>query len=131
MLLPAGCGTRKGEAAFSRLNGEWRIVELGNRRLAPEETGQRLVIDAAGRKLSGSTGCNLFTGEVEAAKDGAVRFLRIASTRKACMDMRPEEELLKALNGVARFEATGETPGRVVFYGAKREKLLAAERAAP
>ena len=130
ILALAGCKSQKAALAFSDLNGEWHIAELNGNKLAAEETKQRMLFDAAGRKLSGNAGCNQFAGEVEVLKGGNIRFRRIISTRKACMDMRLENELLRALNEVTHFGAANETVPSVAFYDTNRKKLFVIEKPA-
>ncbi|MDR2809992.1 MAG: META domain-containing protein [Tannerellaceae bacterium] len=128
-LALAGCKNRQMTVSFSGLNGEWDVVELNGNKLPAEETKPRLSFDAAGRNLSANAGCNHIAGEVETSTDGSVRFLQLVSTRKACLHATRENQLLKALNEVVRFEASNETTKTLVFYDANRQRLFAIEKA--
>jgi heat shock protein HslJ len=112
------------------LDGEWNIVELNGNKLIPEETRQHFILDVAGRKLSGNAGCNQIAGAIEADQKGSIRFERVVSTRKACLDMRLEDELLKTLDEVARFEVVDGTAKTVAFYGINNRKLFVIEKPA-
>jgi heat shock protein HslJ len=112
----------------SRLKGEWNIVEMNGNQLVGEDAKPRLAIEAVPGKFSGYAGCNAFAGEVALRREGRVRFLRIVSTRKACLDMRMEDALLRALNEVRYVEGEGETNARLIFYDTNRRRLFAVER---
>ena len=126
--LLAGCKTQKRLVSFSDLEGEWKVIELNGRNLLPEETKPRLVFDADGRRLAGNAGCNLISGNIEYGETltKALKFLRVVATRKACLDMRLEDEFLKTLDSVATFntEDRSKPVKTLSFYSAAKRKLF-------
>ncbi|MDR1257894.1 MAG: META domain-containing protein [Tannerellaceae bacterium] len=124
-----GCKLQKTPAAFSIPDGEWSIIELMGEKLLPEATKQFLIFDAASRRLSGDAGCNRISGNIEPGggrgKNG-IKFQGIVSTRKACLDMRLEDELLRALDDAVRFDSEGRDGQAkiIVFYGTDNQRLF-------
>jgi heat shock protein HslJ len=126
-----GCKSQKTFVPFSDLNGEWDIIELNGARLPAGETKQRLTFDMNAHHLSGHAGCNQISGNITYdAQKSDIKFQKVVSTRKACLDMRLEDEFLKALGYVVRFEAetSGQRPETIIFYGADNQKLFVASR---
>ncbi|MDR1918524.1 MAG: META domain-containing protein [Tannerellaceae bacterium] len=129
-LVFAACKTPRAAVSLSSLEGEWNIVTLNGAQLSQEANKPYLRFDAADRRLSGNAGCNLISGEIayKEVKKNALKFQKVISTRRACLDMGREDELLKTLDKVTRFEA--ETPQRITFYSADNQKLFVLERRA-
>ena len=90
--------------------------ELGNTRWVPTRIGERSItglerepwfeLDPRAGHVTGSGGCNRFTGGYESGA-GTLRFGALASTRMACPAMDTETEFLKALEGTRRFRLAG------------------------
>ncbi|MDR1201532.1 MAG: META domain-containing protein [Tannerellaceae bacterium] len=140
LLIPvlfgmASCSTSKKATVdtLAGLDGEWNIVEMNGNQLNPEETKQLMIFDVNGKTLSGNAGCNRMSGKIEydASQENDIRFSRIIATRMACMDMRYEDELLKTLDKVARFDKEDDpakTTLSFAFYGTDGSKLLVIEK---
>ena len=64
-----------------------------------EDKEVRLVIDTDQLKIHGCTGCNIVNGGIyiDTAKDRAIQFQQLISTRKMCPNMNTETALLVAL----------------------------------
>jgi heat shock protein HslJ len=125
-----GCRTQKKFISFSDLDGEWNIVELNGKTLLPEETGQQLTFDTANHRLSGNAGCNQIAGNIEYSETqtNKLKFQGVVSTRKACFDMRIEDEFLGTLDSVARFDTRSQAPGTISFYSSDGRKLFVISR---
>jgi heat shock protein HslJ len=100
----AGSYLREGSAPANDAAGagtHWRIVEVGGVAAAGEAG---LMIGRDGQ-LSGSTGCNRFSGSVKLA-EGRLEVSPLAATRMACPEpaMRQEGEIFGILTGAVRFE---------------------------
>ena len=90
--------------------------ELGNTRWVPMRIGEGSVtglerepwfeLDPRAKHVTGSGGCNRFTGGYESG-EGTLRFGALASTRMACPAMETETAFLKALEGTRRFHLAG------------------------
>lgn len=110
--------------AGSRLvDREWHIEDIVGRPIL-EHAPARLRVEQDGR-VSGRTGCNLFTGTVEI--DGqTIRFENIATTRSVCPPamMDQEQRLLQALGAARRFSV--DQDGRLHLEGEYEPFLLRA-----
>ena len=90
--------------------------ELGNTRWVPTRIGERSItglerepwfeLDPRAGHVTGSGGCNRFTGGYESGA-GTLRFGALASTRMACPAMDTETAFLKALEGARKFRLAG------------------------
>jgi len=81
---------------------EWRIEDIVGRPVI-EDAPAALHIEADGR-ISGRTGCNLFTGSMR-VREKEIRFGSLATTRSICPPalMDQERRLLAALEAVRWF----------------------------
>jgi putative lipoprotein len=103
--------------------GTWRAVEIGGSAVAGKAP-LTLGIEPNGN-VSGSGGCNRFTGTVTI--DGnAMTFPPFAATRKMCVPevMDPEQEFLGALAAVASYRLDGPHLILDDAYGQQRVKLI-------
>jgi heat shock protein HslJ len=134
LISLVGCKSRKvATGTLAGLNGEWNIVEMNGAKLNPEETKQLLVFDVNDKIVSGNAGCNRMSGKIDydTSQEKNIRFSRIIATRMACMDMRYEDELLKTLDKVVRFDKEGylmKTVRSFAFYGTDGSKLIVIEK---
>lgn len=110
-LFCSGCKSTKGVvASFSDLDGEWKIIEMNNKKIISEESTQFILFDVTRKRISGNAGCNRFGGTIEYADThkNSIRFQQVVSTRMACQDMSGEIEMLQALDKIVRFEPLEE-----------------------
>lgn len=79
------------------LNGAWTVSSINNESV--ESKNVRIVIDIQEMKIHGNSGCNIFNGTlfIDTAKDWAVEFQELVSTRMMCPDIHIETALLVAL----------------------------------
>lgn len=129
----ASCKSQKAVvASFSDLDGEWSVVELNGKKLAPADSKQLIVIDVARKHLSGNAGCNRMNGNIEYtdAQKNIIKFPQVATTRMACPDMKGEQEFLEALNKVVRFQAEGDAKpvDTIALYGTDNGKLMVIQK---
>jgi heat shock protein HslJ len=83
----------------------------------------------ANGRVSGSSGCNRFTGAYEMTGDGAIRIGPLASTRMACpeAEMAAESKFITMLDEVRSFERSGKSlslrsaDGKVLLDLAQRD----------
>lgn len=110
------------------LNGVWMVSAIGDRRIFNEK--MRLTIDIQSSRLHGNSGCNIINGSVvfDSKKDSAIQFSNIISTRKMCVDMNNETDLLVALEEVEYF--TKRTRDMVDFSDGKGNIVLTLTRSA-
>jgi copper homeostasis protein (lipoprotein) len=87
----------------------WRLRSLGGEAVMPpaDRPGPSMTLDAAASRVSGSDGCNRFTGGFR--RDGdALSFGQLASTMMACADgMDDAQRFTRALGETARYRTMG------------------------
>lgn len=104
----------------------WVVEEVGGRAVL-DRKATALRFDAEGR-VSGSTGCNNFTGNATIAAE-KVTFSPLATTRRACEPeaMRQEQSFLRAMEAVRSFSL--DPGGALRLLGADGDLLLRLSRA--
>ncbi|MGH7893459.1 MAG: YbaY family lipoprotein [Candidatus Binatia bacterium] len=106
----AGHGAPKAGAALE--GTYWKLILVGGEPavILPEAHEAHLTLEAEGKKLGGSSGCNRLLGTYEL--DGEhLRFAQVGSTRMACAEplMKQEHAFVQALEGTTTYRATSET----------------------
>lgn len=107
---------------------EWRIVGIGGEAVG-DSAQASMVFDPDGR-VSGSTGCNNFTGKATIESPN-LTLSPLVTTRRACTPeaMSREQKFLSAVEGVRSFAADDD--GGVRLLGADGSPLLRLKKAAP
>ena len=110
LLLMGGPAKAKPDAAL--VGTYWRAVEIDGSPVTPQSKKREahLVLMSEGKRVSGSTGCNRFTGTFEQTATG-FRFSKMAATKMACpppLDAQ-ERAFLQALNVTATVRISGNT----------------------
>jgi heat shock protein HslJ len=115
------------QAACELVGTYWRAVEIDGSPVtaAPSKREPHLVLNTAGR-VSGSTGCNRFTGTYQQVGD-SFRFTPLVVTRMACpppLDML-EKSFLQAMAASAAVRQSGSTLELLDAVGQVRLRLQA------
>lgn len=95
-------------AAPSELTGYWLVQEIAGASLNAEARVY-FSIDAAAGTISGSTGCNTFTGAVTVFEQ-SVAISNVAATERACLEEAAnvnEQRFLGVLPSITRFARNG------------------------
>jgi putative lipoprotein len=101
----------------------WYLVALNDHKVitTSEKSTPSITFDPKSGRVSGSGGCNRFTGSYQATASGSLTFGPLAATRMACADtMATEDEFFKALNAVHGYHIDA---GILHVVGAKGENL--------
>jgi len=98
------CGS--GAVQCELANTRWVPMRIGDRSVAGVEREPWFVLEPRAKHVTGSGGCNRFTGAYEAG-EGTLTFGPLASTRMACPGMETETAFLRALEGTRRFRLAG------------------------
>jgi len=117
----------KGIATVSLVGTEWHVAEIGGGAVAdPSQTSMKFATEG---NVSGSTGCNNFTGTAKIEGD-QVSFSPLATTRKACQDALATQEqiFLKAIEAAHRFSV--DSDGRLHLLGGDGQTLMMLTRVA-
>ena len=91
-------------------NSYWKLTWLGESpvHVAENQSEPHLILAEGNTQVSGSGGCNRFTGGFT-LKGDTLRFSRMASTMMACVDgMEQEGRFLRDLAKVARYRIAGD-----------------------
>lgn len=111
-LWPGETCAAEAPATAALLNTRWRVVEIEGQRVRFAEGGREpyLQLSKEGDRVRGFGGCNAINGGFEQGSDG-FRFIRLASTRKACPSnvLAQEASLLAALEATASRRIVGDT----------------------
>ena len=109
------------------LNGAWLITGVNGAEISGGDDAT-LTINIPDLKIHGSTGCNIYNGElfIDPDKRRSMQFARITTTRMACPDQDRETELLLALEEVEHARLTEKD--RVEMYGKDGRLLLTLSR---
>jgi heat shock protein HslJ len=126
LLLMVGPAKANPDAAL--VGTYWRAVEIDGNPVTPqsEKREAHLVLMSEGKRVSGSTGCNRFTGTFEQTADG-YRFSKMAVTKMACpppLDAL-ERAFLQALGVTASVRISENTLEMIDASGRVRMRLEA------
>ena len=116
-LALAGCAG--GSLAGRLSNHEWRAIDVNG---FPVVAGSAPTIRMADGRISGTTGCNTYTGAYETASRERIRISGVATTRKACEAPLMDQE--------RRFTAILNSAQSYSLYGDGSFSLIASDGAA-
>jgi heat shock protein HslJ len=113
-FLCFGCSGQRSVAAAQLSattleNVQWTLLQIdGEAVKTPSRGTPTMSLASKDRRMAGFAGCNRMMGGYEL--DGeALKFSEMATTRMACIDVTPEEPLLRALGATTRWKVTGNT----------------------
>ena len=132
------CGAKTSPPSSELRNTKWELTRWN---LAPNSNGEvrtrqipqgeasnpiQIIFDANGERISGSTGCNRFTAQLDEDTRGFT-FTKIAATKMACTPQRNELEndFLYELNDYRSIVRNGN---QLLMIGADREVLSFTQR---
>lgn len=94
----------------SLVNTYWKMISIGGTEVQalPNQREPHMVLRTDLNRVTGSGGCNEFTGTYEAA-DPSIRFGHAAATVRACpQGMEQEAAFFRALDGARAFRIKGD-----------------------
>lgn len=109
LLSLAGCAVSTGNSTPA--DGHWFVVELAGQSLAVDAPAPTLLLRFDETELSGTTGCNRYSGPIEADAGSSLRFGPVAATKMACLDgdrMSVERAFLSMLERVRSQRRDGD-----------------------
>ncbi|MBU2979307.1 META domain-containing protein [Alteromonas sp. C1M14] len=106
--LLSGCAHEPKTATPPVLEGQWQVEDINGKGVIDNS---HLTLLVEGNRLSGSAGCNNFSGTVTQNQD-AVAVSQMALTRKMCPPalMLQEQGYMQALNQVSKITAVAGKP---------------------
>lgn len=113
-------------AQSSAIAGSWRLVSMGataSPTVPPQTT--ELTTNFEGDRISGSGGCNRFTGTYQ-TESNKLSIGALASTRMACEEsmMNQETKYLTALQGAQRYEVNSQGELQIFYQTAQESGVL-------
>lgn len=128
-VIMYSCGTSdKASSSVDALQGEWNVIVVNGQSIGSGDSEKEVFIgfDVKEKRMYGCAGCNNMFGSLDAdANNGSISFGNVGSTRMMCADMKTEDMLLQAINGVARYEIDGNT---LTLKSADGKEILKANR---
>lgn len=113
-------------AQSSAIAGSWRLVSMGETTAptVPPQTTE-LTTNFEGDRISGSGGCNRFTGSYQ-TESNTLSIGALASTRKACEEsvMNQESKYLTALQAAQRYEVNNQGELNIFYQTAQESGVL-------
>ena len=90
----------------------WKLVELNGKPLSEMTFAVQpfMAFDNETKRVSGSAGCNNFSGEYEINENVMrIRFSKMITTKKMCINMTVEDQFLQVLAVVDNYTISGNT----------------------
>lgn len=103
-------------------NKYWKLVELRGQPVQ-KDTSQReihFILRQKDQRIGGFAGCNNLNGTYEIQSPNRIKFSKMATTMKACLDMTQEKEFLKILEMADSYNLSKDT---LQLYRAKMAPL--------
>lgn len=119
--------TQAQQPATGLFGKTWTLTEIEGRKVNADKAN--IQFDRDQKRVSGSGGCNRFSGAFE-IQDSSLTFSRTISTKMACVDVevqRTETRFLSLLDSVTRYGVEGSS---LRLYAKDRVVLVFSERAA-
>lgn len=105
----------------AQINGDWTLNRLNDAPINRSVKIPNMVINLSQKQLSGTGGCNNYTGQITELTANTVNFGKVVNTRRACINKNIEQEYLTALNAVQSYQIKGDN---LIFYNAEGDKIL-------
>ncbi len=99
----------------------WKLIELDGKGLTVSDSNRRephLILKKEGAAVTGSSGCNSFSGTYELTQKG-ITFSQMIATRMACPDMTVEKALLQLFSEVDSYTISSDGKFMTLLNGAK------------
>ncbi|MBW4517490.1 MAG: META domain-containing protein [Timaviella obliquedivisa GSE-PSE-MK23-08B] len=113
-------------AQSSTITGSWRLISMGTTAaLTVPLQATELTANFEGDRVSGSGGCNRFTGSYE-TESNILSLGALASTRKACEEsvMNQEAKYLAALQAAQQYEVNTQGELQIFYQTAQESGVL-------
>lgn len=109
MMALSGCGTNgsQDKAAMPLVSTTWQVTDYPKAEIQPSGLATlQIQAKPEGHSINGNSSCNQYFGQ--AKLDGnRLRFDKMGSTRRACMDMKEERLFLTRLRDTQSYQING------------------------
>ena len=116
-IAAVGC---KPTPKYALTDGQWELISWND-----TAGGEQMVVEnrptmkfGAEAKLSGNAGCNNFAGRYQVGDDQTIEIDLGALTRKMCLDMTLEDQMVRRMPNVDRFKIDGN---QLILFAGERE----------
>lgn len=117
IILLASCATTK-----TGINStSWMAESINGNALATTETPIQIEIQTTEMKISGSDGCNSFTGTLTRLNDTEIEFGPMAGTRRMCPNMATSDSFNRTLGQVKKYKAKNK---QLTFFDETGKELI-------
>ncbi len=106
----------------SFIKGKWLLMRINGNPVNRSIALPTLEIDMDNFRISGSTGCNTYSGLIQRLNQETIQLGNVVSTRKACINRNIETVYLNALNEISTYRQDND---KLVLFGEKGNELLA------
>lgn len=86
------------------LQGDWILAKINGHVINRMVVLPTMTIDLSKNNVSGSDGCNLYSGDITSLSQNEINFGTLASTKKACINENIATEYYKALAEVTSYK---------------------------
>ncbi len=91
----------------------WELIKFGGAEIDQSNTSDQkihFILNSANNRVSGYSGCNVFSGSYTLEEGKRIRFAQMVSTKKACMEMPIDEtDFLRVFTKVDNYTSDGST----------------------
>ncbi len=103
---PTASATGTGSSSMNTIEGDWQLVTVGG---VPAVPGSEATMLLGGGRVTGSTGCNRYTGSYTLSGTDGIKFGQLASTMIACAGavMVQEQAFNAALAATTTYSLSG------------------------
>lgn len=95
------------------LNKYWKLIEVNGMAVTPDTSRKRephMILHTQDNRVTGSGGCNQFTGTFKLEGNNRIRFAPLAATKMFCLNGQQTEDLMfKALANTDSYYLSGDT----------------------
>jgi len=96
-----------------KVGGKWILSEINDQAIDSSIALPEMEIMLSQMKISGTGGCNNYTGEIAKLTSSTISFGNIANTNRACFNKNIEKDYFTALNATNTFKIKED---KLIFY---------------
>lgn len=104
------------------IGGKWTLARFNDSPINRSIVLPTMELTLNPRRISGSGGCNRYSGEIAQLSQNNIQFGQMVSTKKACANKNIESDYLQALSKVQTYQMKGKM---LAFYEESGKEVLA------
>ena len=103
------------------LNGDWKLSEINGIELENENQKPILKMDLTKKQVSGTNGCNNYSGIIQNVSLSEITFGKLITTLKACIDMKTANAFDTAFQLIKKYKVEGN---QLTFFDESNKELM-------